>query len=205
MAISTHISDERSQDQDRRPLLLVCNWSATDPVWDMVEDLSGVPWQPEGIRTELVEPAADITALAENLADQLDHQDARALLLIGRTQHEGPARLQLRAEIPQKNGQRLSQDGPGVVRATAPAGQILEAVTKARVSIVASSENEADDGSRLLYEILTRLDERLETPAVALIRFPKSMPETAIAHTIKSAVHVMTQHLSHAPRFNAAR
>ncbi|WP_312136839.1 hypothetical protein [Brevundimonas sp.] len=201
MAISTHISDERSQDQDRRPLLLVCNWSATDPVWDMVEDLSGVPWQPEGIRTELVEPSTDISAQAQYLADQLDQQGARALLLIGRTRHEGPARVQLRAEIPQENGQRLSHDGPGVVRSTAPAGQIIEAATKARVSIIASSENEADDGSRLLYEILSRLDERLETPSVALIRFPHSMPEAAIAHTVKSAIIVMTQHLSNAPRY----
>lgn len=205
MALSTYLSDERSQDQDRRPLLLVCNWSAAHPVWDMVEDLSGVPWEPEGVRTELVDGNDDIPVQAEILASQLNSQEARALLLIGRTRHDGPARVQLRAEIPQLDGQRQSHDGPGVARSTAPAGQIIEAATKAHISIVASSENEADEGSRLLYEVLVRLDERSETPAVALIRFPHMMSEAAIAQTIKSAVIVMTQNLAPLPRFNAGR
>ena len=206
MALSTHTPDDRSQDQDRRPCLLVCNWSADEPVWDLIEDLSGIPWQAEGTRTELVPPSVDMVSLANDLAHKLLDQDARALLLIGRTRHEGAARIQLRAEIPNDNGQRLSQDGPGVVRSTAPAAQISEALTKARIPVIASSDNEIDDGSRLLYEVLTRLDDRLETtPAIALLRFPEAMPETTIAQAVKGAANVMTQHLAPLPRFAPAR
>lgn len=200
---STHSEDHLD---DRRPCLLVCNWSLEDPAWDLIEDLSGVPWQAEGVRTVLVEPQEDIRQLAAELADKLIQHEARALLLIGRTRHEtGPARLQLRTEVPQNNGQRLTENGPGVVRSTAPAAQIIEAVSKVRVSIVASSENEPDEGSRLLYEILIHLEDLMETPPVALLRFPHSMPEPIVALTVKSTATAMTQNLTPLPRFASAR
>lgn len=200
MALST----QTGQD-DRRPTILICNWSPTNPAWDLVEDLSGVPWQPEGVQTELVEGADDIITLSQGLADRLLNRDARAVLLIGHTRHEGPARLQLRAEIPHENGKRISPDGPGVVRSTGPAADIIEAVAKAHVSIVASSEHEPDPGSDLLYDLLNRLGDSLETPPVTLLRFPASMTETSIAQAVKCAVVVMTQNLTPLPRFGSSR
>lgn len=200
MALST-----QSAHDDRRPTILICNWSSTNPAWDLVEDLSGVPWQPEGVQTELVEGDSNIDSLAESLAERLLSRDARAVLLIGHTRHEGAARLQLRAEIPHQNGIRISADGPGVVRSTGPAADILDAVAKAHVSIVASSEHEPDEGSELLYGLLNRIGESLETPPVALLRFPASMTEASIAQAVKSAVIVMTQNFTQAPRFGAGR
>ena len=203
MALSTQTPP--AADHDRRPTILVCNWSNTEPAWDLVEDLSGVPWQPECARTELVERSGDIPTLAAQLADRLINHDVRALLLIGRTKHEGPARLQLRAEIPQENGKRISPDAPGVVRSTGPAGDILDAVAKAHVSIVASSEHEPDEGSELLYDLLTRMEATMETPAVTLLRFPASMTEASIAQAVKASVVVMTQNLTPLPRFGSGR
>lgn len=205
MALSTHLPQDRDPGHDRRPTILVCNWSKQNPAWDLVEDLSGIPWQPETARTELVEPSDDMGTLAEQLAGRLLSHDVRALLLIGRTRHEGPARIQLRAEIPQANGKRISTDTPGVVRATGPTGDILDAVAKARVSIVASSEHEPDEGSALLYDLLTRMEETLETPAISLVRFPASMPEASIAQAVKATVVVMTQNLTPLPRVGSAR
>lgn len=204
MALSTHTPSE-NEAADRRPCIMVCNWSQTDPVWDLVEDLSGVPWQPDGVRTELVEPHDDIDGLAADLARRLLDQEARALLLIGRTRHDGAARLQLRTEIPQRDGERISHDAPGIARTTAPAGQIIEAITKNHISIVASSDNEDDEGSRLLYKVLTRLNITTETPSVALLRFPPSMPEAMVAQAVKSATVVMTQHLTPLPRLSPTR
>lgn len=200
MALST-----QSSHDDRRPTILICNWSTTHPAWDLVEDLSGVPWQPEGVLTELIEGKSDIPLLSQNLADRLLSRDAQAVLLIGRTRHEGPARLQLRAEIPHENGKRISPDGPGVVRSTGPAADIIEAVTKAHVAIVASSEHEPDEGSELLYGLLNRIGDSLETPPVALLRFPASMPEASIAQAVKCAVVVMTQNLTPLSRFGSGR
>ena len=205
MALSTQFPQDRESDHDRRPSILICNWSVTDPVWDLVEDLSGVPWQPDAARTELVEPTGDIADLSRQLADRLINHDVRAVLLIGRTRHEGAARVQLRAEIPHENGKRISDVAPGVVRSTGPAGDIIEAVAKAHVSIIASSEHEPDEGSELLYDLLTRMEDTMETPAITLLRFPVSMTETAIAQTVKAAVVVMTQNLTPLPRFGSNR
>ena len=205
MALSTHLPQDRVAEHDRRPTIIVCNWSQEDPAWDLVEDLSGVPWQPDTAHTELVEPTGDIASLSEQLAERLLNHDVRALLLIGRTRHEGPARVQLRAEIPQENGRRISTDTPGVVRSTGPAGDIIDAVTKAHVSIVASSEHEPDAGSELLYDLLTRMEATLETPAVTMLRFPSSMTESNVAQAVKAAVTVMTQNLTPLPRFGSGR
>jgi len=188
---------------DRSPCIIVCNWAGDELVWDLVEDLSGIPWNPDNARTELIVGGANTEALAAELVQKLVSQQARALLLIGRTRYDGPARLQIRAEIPKTEGARFSENGPGVVRPTAPTSDILEAAAKAKVALVASSQTEEDDGSALLYLVMAALEDHLETPAVAMIRFPHAMPESSIATTVKTAATVMTQHM--APQRASAR
>ena len=195
----------QSHEDSRRPCIIICNWDGGEPVWDLVEDLTGVPWAPDNARTELIEGVTDAENLARDLVSRLISHEARALLLIGRTRYEGPARLQIRAELPKTDGHRLSEDGPGVVRATAPAAAILEAAANAKVALVASSEAEDDAGSALLYRIMTALEDHLETPAIAMIRFPFGMAEPQVAATIKAAATVLTQHFTLAQRPAAVR
>ena len=173
-------------------------------VWDLVEDLSGVPWNPTHARTELVEGHGDIQALANALVGKLLNHEARALLLLGRTKHDGPARLQIRAEVPKVEGRRSDHESPGVVRATAPTADILAAVKSAKVPMIASSDAEDDAGSRLLYAVMTSLENIFETPAVGLMRFPSSMGEQSVSHAVKAAATVMTQHLAPQTRFTSA-
>lgn len=189
---------------DRRPCIMVCNWAGDGPVWDMVEDLTGVPWQPENARSELVTVGTDMAEMAGLLAERLSSQQARALLLIGRTGHEGPALLQMRAVVPTRDGQRMDEASPGVVRATAPIPDIIQAITAARVPVMTTSRSEDDAGSELLYRVMTSLDDLHETPSVALLRFPHSMSEACIAPAVKAAATAMTQHMAPAPRFTAA-
>jgi hypothetical protein len=205
MSVTDNSLAGQSQEDSRRPCIIICNWDGGEPVWDLVEDLSGVPWAPDNARTELIEGVTDAEALAHSLVERLISHEARALLLIGRTRYDGPARLQIRAEIPKTDGHRLNEDGPGVVRATAPAAAILEAATKAKVALVASSNAEDDAGSALLYRVMTALEDHLETPAVAMIRFPSGMPEPQVAATIKAAASVMTQHFTPVQRPAAVR
>lgn len=193
---SSDMSHDRTQSDDRRPCILICNWDATRPVWDLVEDLSGVPWHPDNARSELINGNGDTLALAQALASCLQRGDARALLLLGHTRHAGPARLQLRAEAPHEDGVRVDYDMPGVVRATAPAADILHAVTKANVAIVATSDAEEDAGSALLYHVMTLLGDDAETLAVAMLRFAPASTEATIASAVKATASVMTQHLS---------
>jgi len=192
---------DRFEDQSRLPCILVCNWSTGQMVWDLVEDLSGVLWNPANARTELVEGQQDTKALTELLVGKILDHEARAILLLGRTRHEGPARLQLRAEVPKIDGQRRDHQSPGVVRATAPTADILSAVKAAHVSLVASSDAEDDAGSHLLYSVMTALASTPEMPAVALLRFPASMGEVPVSHAVKATITVMTQHLAPHSRF----
>lgn len=185
---------------DRRPCILICNWDPANPAWDLVEDLSGVPWHPDQARSELVAGNTDVVALASDLVSRLQHREARALLLLGPTRYDGPIRLQIRAEIPKDDGERLDNESPGVVRATAPCADIIHAVSGTKVAIIPTSEAEDDAGSKLLYHIMTGLGDDAETLAVALMRFPRSASEASVSAAIKAAATVMTQHLAPLPR-----
>lgn len=197
---------DRFEDQFRLPCILICNWSSGEMVWDLVEDLSGVTWNPANARTELIEGHSDTKELTDLLVGKLLNHEARAILLLGRTRHDGPARLQIRAEVPKIDGQRSDHESPGVVRATAPTADILSAVKDAKVALIASSDAEDDIGSRLLYSVMMALANTAEMPAVALLRFPASMGEVPVSQVVKATVTVMTQHLAPQTRFtNAAR
>lgn len=191
-------------DNTRLPCIAICNWAEGPMVWDLVEDLSGVPWNPAHARTQLVEGKSDIQALASELVGKLLSNEVRALLLLGRTRHEGSARLQIRAEVPKIEGLRSNHLSPGVVRATAPTADILSAVKAAKVPVTASSDAEDDAGSRLLYAVMTALENNPETPAVGLMRFPSTMGEQAVSQAVKAAATVMTQHMAPQTRFTSA-
>lgn len=196
-------SDIKAVPSDRRPAILICSWDAAEPLWDLVEDLSGDPWNPPGARSVLV-PGDDAEPLIEHLADRLRTPDARALLLLGRTRHDGPLRLQIRAENRQgERGQRLVSQGPGVVRATAPATDILQALAAAGTPAVAASEAEEDAGSVILYRILAGLADG-DAPAIGLLRFPAGASELSVRQAVKAAATAMTQHLTPLPRPRAA-
>lgn len=192
-------SDVNAAVSDRRPAILICSWDAADPVWDLVEDLTGEPWNPPGARSVLVH-GDETERLVQDLGDRLHSRKARALLLLGRTRHEGPIRLQIRAENRDgERGERLDPQGPGVVRATAPAADILQALADAKAPAVAASEAEDDPGSIILYRVLNALADE-ETPAVGLLRIPDGTPEQAIRQAVKAAAVAMTQHLTPQPR-----
>lgn len=191
-------------DNARLPCILICNWAEGPMVWDLVEDLSGVPWNPAHARTELVEGNSDVQALADHLVAKLLNHEARVLLLLGRTRNDGAVRLQIRAEVPKIEGQRSDHISPGVVRATAPTADILAAIKAAKVPVIASSEAEDDAGSHLLYAVMTALENSAETVAVGLMRFPVSMGEQAVSHAVKAAATVMTQHMAPQTRFTSA-
>jgi len=194
------MSDFAEAPHDLRPAIVICAWDADETGWDPIEDLSGEPWSPPGART--VPVAADTPeALALTLSGHLGEGRCRALLLVGRTHRSSGFRLQMRAENRTLNGiERLTADGPGLARATAPAAEIVRALQEAGLTADASSDAEEDAGSYLLYRVLAALPDGANTPSVGLLRASAEQGDAAVQRAVKTAAEAMTRRMSPLPR-----
>ncbi|RZJ00192.1 MAG: hypothetical protein EON90_08540 [Brevundimonas sp.] len=185
---------------DRRPAIVICAWDDADSAWDLVEDLSGEPWNPNGARTIAVR-ADEPTALAARLGELVSDTSTRAVLLVGRSRKTDGFVLQMRAENRGfHTGERLDRVGPSMARATAPVAEIVRALIDAGMVAEASSEAEDDAGSYLLYRVLAQLPESVDTPAVGLLRAPHDEGDESVRAAIKAAAQAMARHLSPLPR-----
>lgn len=190
---------------DRRPAIAICAWDLSFNAWDPVEDLSGDPWNPVGARTLPVSGDASAEALAARLSAMIADGECGAVLLVGHTVHPGAFRLQTRAENKRLIGtERLDHTGPGVVRATAPAAEIVRDLTAVGLNAVAASDAEEDAGSYILYRILNDLPDGPASPAIGLIRAPSDAPNAKVQQAVKTAASAIARHLAPLPRPNAA-
>ncbi len=197
------MADVAHASPDIRPGLVICAWDSDEKAWDPVEDLSGEPWSPPGARTDPL-PADAPEPLADALIARLADPRRRALLLIGRTRQGDGFRLQIRAENRTLDGSgRLNESGPAVVRTTAPAAEMVQALREAGLAAEATSEAEADPGSYLLYRVLSALPDQADAPSVALLRAPLDAPDAAVQKAVKAAAQAMALHLSPLPRSRA--
>lgn len=186
---------------DRRPAIVICAWDADDAVWDPIEDLSGQPWSPDGARTIAV-PAAEVESLADTLVDHLRDDRTRALLLVGRSRRAEGFQLQMRTEK-RGTGERGHDVSPSVARATAPAAEIVRALSDAGIEAHATSDAEDDVGSYLLYRVLSGLTEGADTPAIGLLRAPAQGNGGAAQRAVKTAAQAIARNLSPLPRARA--
>lgn len=195
--------DPSESSPDLRPAILICAYDIDDPVWDPVEDLSGLPWSPPGARTISVTGDAPGT-LADQLSASLNDPACRGLLLLGRTRHGDDFRIQTRAENRQPGGrERIETGAPGLARATAPVADMVRAMNTAGLAVSASSEGEEDDGDYLLFRILNALPDGVDAPAVALLRAPADLTGAAVTAGVKAAAGAIALHLSPLPRRRA--
>lgn len=182
---------------DRRPAILVCAYEASDFLWPARD---AELWSPPGARVRAM-AADDPAALAAMITGQLDDAECRAVLLIGRTKKSDGFRIQMRAENRAlTGGQKLSQTGPALARATAPAADMVRALTDAGLAAEATSDGEDDAGSYLLYRILTALPDNADVPSVGLLRASASMDEDQVRLGVQTAATAMARHLSPLPR-----
>lgn len=192
-----------SATRDHRPVIVICAYEPAESGWDPIEDLSGEPWSPNGART-LVVPADDPQTLATTLSGHLRDPDCRGLLLVGRTQRGGDFRIQIRAENLTLDGtRRMDAIGPGLARATAPGADMVRALTGSGLTAAVSSDAEPDAGSYLLYQVLARLPEGGDAPAVGLLRAPEQAADPDVQRAVKAAAQAMASHFSPLPRMRA--
>ena len=189
---------------DLRPALAICAYDVDQTAWDPIEDLSGEPWNPTGARTMAVEADAP-DVLATELSSRLADPQCRGLLLVGRTGAGDGFRIQVRALNRTLDGTgRLNDVGPGVVRATAPGADMVEALNAAGLAACVSSEAEDDVGSYLLYRVLSDLPEGVDTPAIGLLRAPRDADEATVRRAVKAAAQAVADHLAPLPRSRAS-
>lgn len=185
---------------DRRPSIVICTYDPEDCTWDAVEDLSGAIWNPAGARTIAVGSDAPVR-LAERLSEHLRASDCRAVLLVGRTNSSDGFLVQMRAPNRTLDGSgRLTLTGPAIARTTAPVAEMVRAIKDAGLPANASSLEEEDAGSFLLYSILTSLPDDADAPAIGLLRVPAGTGHDTLDRGVKAAAAAIARHLSPLPR-----
>lgn len=183
---------------DRRPAILVCVYES-DPLWSAIDE-EAVGWTPPGTRLRPVGPG-DPAALAALITGQLDDPDCRAVLLVGRTRKSNGFRVQMRAENRALGGgKKISQTGPALARATAPAAEMVRALIDAGLAADATSDSEEDAGSYLLYSVLAALPDNADALSVGLLRAPASLAAGQLRLGVQTAAAAMARHLSPLPR-----
>ncbi len=144
---------------------------------------------------------ASAETLADTLTKLLSEGECSALLLVGRTVHAGPVRVQMRAEN-RRLGEpgRLDSTSPSIARVTAPVADMLRDLTAAGVPAIAASDAEDDAGSYILYRVLADLPDNLESPSIGLLRIPDGSSETVVRTAVKTAASAMARRLAPLPR-----
>lgn len=193
--------DTTAENQpDRRPAILVCMYEADDPLCAAMDTEEMPSWSPAGARVRALGPE-NPAALADLISIQLGEADCRAVLLVGRTRKSNGFRIQMRAENRAVvGGAKISQTGPALARATAPAAEMVRALTDAGLAADATSDSEEDAGSSLLYQVLTALPDNLDAPAVGLLRVPISLQADQLRLGVQTATAAIARHLSPLPR-----
>lgn len=184
---------------DTRPEIVVC---VCDPAVEAA--LGGASALADGLASARARrlDASDPEALASALESRLRDPACRALLILGRARTDG-FRIQTRAENRTLNGKgRFHPTGPGVVRATASAQEIVRTLTDAGQPAEVSSEAEPDAASYLLFRAMCGLPDGVDAPAVALLRVPSGDPARADAG-LGLAMTAIARHLSPGGRGSA--
>ncbi len=187
--------DTAAEEQaDRRPAMLICVYEDADPVWPL--DAAGTATA----RIRALGPNAP-DALAGLITKELDDEACRAVLLVGRSRKSDRFRIQLRAENRAlSGGRKLVVTGPAVARATAPASEMVRALSEAGFPADATSDSEDDAGSYLLYRVLTALPDNADAVSVGLLRTPAGLEPDAARRGVEAAAMAIARHLSPLPR-----
>ncbi len=185
---------------DRRPAILICVYEADDPAWPALDERSQADWSPPGARTLPFGPG-DPEILAGLISAELRSTECLSVLLVGRTRRSDGFRIQIRAENKAlTGGAKLTSTGPALARATAPAAEMVRALTEAGLTADATSDSEEDAGSYLLYRVLTALPDNADAPAIGLLRAPVSIGSETLRRGVQAATGVMARHMAPLPR-----
>lgn len=179
---------------DRRPSIAILPWDKGFRAWDPHDSASGSAWHPSGARIVNLTPDAD--DLAQVVTDMVVNQQVAAVLLVGRTSSSGKIHVQTRAEnrIP-GTLQRDTPLGAGIVRATLSTADVLRDLDQAGLAAHARSEAEDDEGSHLLFRILSQLSDHAATPPIGLMRLPRDMAPAQVNQAIRTVATSISRHL----------
>lgn len=171
----------------RHPTLAICGYDSSD-----LTLLSGLEiFEREtqtGYGRAMVLPPQTCTSLIEHLRGSDLTADVRAILLVGRTRNTDHIHLQMRAEnaAPRSQG-KLVHNGPAMARSTAPITAIVEALKAEGFEATATSHEDNDQGSALLYSSLTALEDRPDALPIGLMRVPENLDSEGVARSVRIA------------------
>ncbi|QLQ13393.1 MAG: hypothetical protein HZY74_09045 [Brevundimonas sp.] len=125
----------------------------------------------------------------------------RGLLLIGVAEEGNTALIPLRAWNRSADGDsRALADGPGVLRATVPAADMIRALSQVGVTARVDPEGATGTGGYLLYHVLASVPDQVLAPSVGLLLLPPGMEGQAMREAVKAAAAAMGASLAPLPR-----
>ncbi len=182
--------------EDLRPEIVVCVCDAA--LSASIGDASVLSGGLKLARARRVD-GDDVESVAREVESRLRDPACKALLIVGAAGAQA-FRIQTRAENRVLNGKaRLLPTGPGVVRATASAQELLRALADAGHAAEVSSDADADAASYVLFRAMSGLPDGRDAPSVALLRVPTGDPRRAETGC-RVAMAAMARHLSPLPR-----
>ena len=188
--------DSSTATADLRPEIVVC---VCDPALvPSIGDSSALSGPLKLARARRVD-GPDAEVVAAEIESRLRDPACKALLIVGLAGAHA-FRIQTRAENRVLNGKsRLLPTGPGVVRATASAQDLIRALADAGQAAEVSSDADADAASYVLFRAMSGLPDGRDAPSVALLRVPAGDPARA-GTGVGAAIAAMARHLSPLPR-----
>lgn len=178
-----------------------------NPAGRVIEALTTQAWAPAGIRLYgKVAPVVWSSGPEAVLEAARAHRCDAVLLLVGSaraTEFRVEMRAQNRVGRRRTDGEgrlwphdRITPTGPGVVRATAPVADMVQAIQAAGLSARASSESGDFVGNFTLYRVLAEFDAEHAARTAGCLSVPLSAALADVERAVKAAAEAFAHRLT---------
>lgn len=190
-------------DAKEAPRLLLAGFGGYAQVPDnpsarVVERLAAQGWAPSAAALSACVLPVSWTAAPAAAIEAARTLRAQAVLLLAAATQGGDFRVEMRAQNrasrrrPDVEGRLWGEDrilptGPGVVRATAPVAEMVQAIKAAGCPVRASSESGDFVGNFTFYRLLAELGPEDAGRAVGCLAIPARMDLDLAEHAVKAA------------------
>lgn len=181
--------------------------SPENPAGLVVEALMAQAWAPEGVRFhgKIVRPAW--SSAAEELLETARTYACDGVLLLAASTRAAEFRVEMRAQnrVSRRRADvdgrlwpndRILPTGPGVVRATAPIADMVQAIQAAGLPARASSESGDFVGNFTLYRLLTEFGCDNAEHAVGCLSIPVGSSPGPVEAAVKAATRAFALRLA---------
>jgi pyroglutamyl-peptidase len=178
-----------------------------NPAGRVVERLAALNWAPPGVRLRGQVIPVSWSGAPRAAIEAARAFEANAILLLAASTQSAEFRIEMRAQNraarrrADAEGELWSDDrilptGPGVMRATAPVAEMVQAIRSAGHGVRASSESGDYLGNFVLYRLLAECGADAQKRPVGCLTIPARIDLEAAEQAVKAGVQAFAARLS---------